>query len=247
MGNYNGTIRCGFCYDEGHNSRTCPQKLERLQKNLESAKADGGNYSDHYARRIAKMTGVNPETGEKASRRSEYRGRICSYCKEGGHNRRTCGTLQSDMTRYATMTRDVRSNVRQWAMEEGVGIGAMIMYKDYYASDASLMMVEAINLQKCHARLPFYEATLRPMNPTVRKQTVTIKPAAERADGSYNASYEIVGKLTPEQIAAQLSEDWVNEGVDFKSLGAELTRNPFEKGEQRVYHYWSDLDKEAGE
>jgi hypothetical protein len=244
MGNYHGTITCGFCYESGHNSRTCPQKLESLQQNLESAKADGGNgnYTDHYARRIAKMTGVNPETGEEMRRRSEYRGRICSYCKESGHNRRTCETLKVDLARYSILTRETRANVRQWAMEEGVGIGAMIMYKDYYASDASLMMVEAIDLQKCHARLPFYEATLRPMNPKARKQTVTIKPVADRADSTYSATYEIVGKLTPEQISKQISEDWTVECLDYKKLGADLTRNPFEKGSERVYHYWSDLN-----
>jgi len=240
MGNYNGTIRCGYCYNEGHNSRTCPTKLERAEKRLESAKASG-EHVEYYARVLSKMTGVNPETGEKQKRRYEGRGRDCSYCKESGHNRRTCQTLLQDHARYDCLTRDARLNVRQWAQEEGVGIGAIVMFKDYYADAAALMLVEAINLQKTHARMPFYEATLRPMGAGARKQTVTIKPAYERGGDHYAATYEIVGKLTAEQIAEQIDEDWAHAPVDYKGLGKTLNSNPFEKGAQRAHHYWSDL------
>ena len=31
MGNYSGRIRCGYCYEYGHNSRTCPEKKKRLE------------------------------------------------------------------------------------------------------------------------------------------------------------------------------------------------------------------------
>ena len=128
MGNYHGRIRCGYCYDYGHNSRTCPEKKKRLEEQLEAQKAtegSDGRYADYYAHQIAKMTGVNPETGEEVKRRNESRGRECSYCGERGHNRRTCQQLKSDLARYAVMTRETREEVRAWALQDGIGIGAM--------------------------------------------------------------------------------------------------------------------------
>ena len=145
MGNYHGRIRCSYCYEYGHNKRTCPERLARIQRNLESEKEGEGRYTEYYARQIAKMTGVNPETGEKTGRRDESRGRVCSYCNERGHNRRTCQQLKSDLARYAVMTREARQEIRDWALQDGIGIGAMVKYKEYGYSDAStLMMVEAM-------------------------------------------------------------------------------------------------------
>ena len=187
MGNYNGRIRCGFCYEYGHNSRTCPEKKARLERNLEAAKEDDGRYTEYYAHKIAKMTGVNPETGEEVKRRDESRGRVCSYCNARGHNRRTCATLKSDLARYAVMTREARQEVRAWALEDGIGIGAMVKYKEYGYSDSStLMMVEALNIQYTHARQRYYNVTLRPVSGVGRKTTQSIQSPEPREANSRN-------------------------------------------------------------
>ena len=113
MGNYNGTVRCGHCYQQGHNKRSCPRKLENLQRQYAEAK-DGttnSHYVEYYAQQIAKMTGTNPETGATRKRRNESYGRKCSYCREGGHSRRTCPTLKEDQRNYRRMSSVVRKDM----------------------------------------------------------------------------------------------------------------------------------------
>ena len=245
MGNYNGTIRCGYCYERGHNSRTCPVKLERMEKRLAAAKAEGGNHVEYYAERVASMTGVNPETGEKRKRRNEGMGRQCSYCKEYGHNRRTCPTLSKDLARYAVMTRVAREEVRRWAIEDGIGIGAMVQYSEYGGTSPVLMMVESINLQSVHGRQRYYRATLRPLSGVGRKHTVSVQSPDQRhaaATSRYASSLTVAGKLTAEQMTAQIDEEWVYADIDWKNPPDDLHNNVFEKGEQRVFHFWHDHD-----
>lgn len=245
MGNYNGTIRCGYCYERGHNSRTCPTKLERMEKRLAAAKNEGAHES-YYAHALAKMTGTNPETGEKVKRRNESRGRQCSYCKDYGHNRATCPTLKKDLARYSVMTAEARAEVRTWALEDGIGIGAMVKYKEYYSQDAAtLMMVEAINLQVTHARQRYYQVTLRPLSGVGRKQTVSIQSPQHRSSSSesrYASVLQVAGPLTPEQMASQIDEEWVYADIDWKNPPEGLSSNVFEKGKSRVFHFWHDHD-----
>lgn len=247
MGNYHGRIRCGYCYEYGHNSRTCPEKKKRLQDQLAATKeSDDGRYADYYANQIAKMTGVNPETGEKRGRRDESRGRLCSYCNERGHNRRTCETLKKDLARYAVMTREARQEVREWALQDGIGIGAMVKYKEYGYSnqDSTLMMVEAISLQHTHARQRHYNVTLRPISGVGRKMNTTIQSPVNRAENTshYASKIEVVGKLTPEQMAAQIDEEWVYQEIDWKNPPESVNNSVFEKGQHRVFHFWHEHD-----
>jgi hypothetical protein len=245
MGNYNGTIRCGYCYDRGHNSRTCPTKLERMEKRFESAK-ESGEHVEYYANAVARMTGVNPETGDHKVRRNESRGRQCSYCKDYGHNRATCPTLKKDLARYSVMTREAREEVRAWAIEDGIGIGAMVKYKEYYSHESAvLMMVEAINLQTTHARQRYYQVTLRPLSGIGRKQTVSVQSPQHRADNGdsrYGSTLQVAGPLTPEQMASQIDEEWVYADIDWKNPPEGLSSNVFEKGKSRVFHFWHDHD-----
>ena len=247
MGNYNGTIRCGYCYNEGHNSRTCPTKLERAQRRLESAK-ENGEHVDYYAQQVSRMTGVNPETGAKRSRRNESYGRVCSYCKERGHNRRTCETLKSDLVRYAAMTREARQEVRAWATEDGIGVGAMVKYSGAYADDSVLMLVEAVHIQHTHARQRHYNVTARPISGVGRVQTMTIQSPTHRTESTsrYSTRIEVVGKLTAEQMAAQLPESWVDECPDWKKPPEALQSSVFDKGESRVHHFWYEHDECVG-
>ena len=128
MGNYNGTVRCGHCYQQGHNKRSCPRKLETLQRQYAEAK-DGTNkshYVEYYAQQIAKMTGTNPETGASRKRRNESYGRHCSYCREQGHSRRTCPPLKEDTRNYRRMASVVRRDMLERMKEQGFGIGSLV-------------------------------------------------------------------------------------------------------------------------
>jgi len=240
MGNYNGTIRCGFCYNEGHNSRTCPQKLERTMRHLKAAK-ENDEHVEYYARQVARMTGTNPETGEKRSRRNEGWGRKCSYCKESGHNRRKCEQLASDITRYAVLTQEVRAEQRALMLEQGIGIGAMVQTNNY--GDGYLCLVENIKLGVCHPKSKRVAMTLRPINPAMRVTTQEIKPEVEH---SGYAGYTVLSPVTAEQIERCVPDGWEAQPLDMKN--GELDNNPFGKGDPRDHYFWRDHDqREAGE
>ena len=105
MGNYSGTIRCGHCYGQGHNRRGCPKLTKQLQEawqRIQSEGYDENNYSHRNTReKLAKRTGTDPHTDASVrQRRATYGGRICSYCRDGGHNRRTCTVLKKDRVDY---------------------------------------------------------------------------------------------------------------------------------------------------
>ena len=241
MGNYNGTITCGHCYQTGHNKRTCPSRLERLQRNFEEAK-ESGSYAEYYGRQIAGMTGTDPTTGAKRSRRTEY-GRKCSYCRDYGHNRRKCGTLASDLTRYAALTETVRAEQRALMLEQGIGVGAMVKTNHY--GEAAMYLVEKINLGICHPKAQRVAMVLRPINPAHRVTRCAIKPEAEQS--SYNG-YTVLSPVTAEQITSCVPDGWETQPLDVKD--EELENNPFAKGEARDHYFWTrqdERDEEAGE
>jgi hypothetical protein len=184
---------------------------------------------------------VNPETGEKRSRRNEGWGRKCSYCKESGHNRRKCEQLASDITRYAVMTAETRAAARSMMIEQGMGIGSMIENRSY--GEKAMYLVEAVYFDHVHPKDKCVKARLRPLNPALRPTTIQI--AAEQT--TYSA-YAVLSPVTADQINQCLPGDWEEQSLDVKD--SELNNNPFEKGEQRDYYYWQGIDQadqEAGE
>ena len=126
MGNYNGTVTCGHCYQQGHNKRSCPRATERAQSAYQQAKEAGSPDLEYYARALAKRTGINPETGEKRKRRDESYGRKCSYCRERGHSRRTCGSIKDDQRNYRRMAQVVRTDMLGRMREHGFGVGSLL-------------------------------------------------------------------------------------------------------------------------
>ena len=247
MGNYRGNVRCSYCYERGHNRRTCPERLERLQRNLEIEQNGDGRYENYYAHQIAKMTGENPVTGEKnVKRRNESGGRQCSYCKEYGHNRRTCPVLKKDLARYKQLTAETRRTVREWALQDGVGVGAMVKYKRYGYEEPKLMMVAALNLQITHARQPHYVAHLKSLDGRTRDEIVAVNNPERREEfnkSRYSSQLYLVGPLNPEQMAAQISEAWTEECPDWKSPPDGLCDSLFNKGASRDYLFWRQHDE----
>jgi len=126
MGNYNGTVTCGYCYNQGHNKRSCPTATERAQRAYQEAKEAGSSDLEYYARNLAKRTGINPETGEKRKRRNESYGRKCSYCRVQGHSRRTCSSIKDDHRNYRRMASVVRKDMLARMQEHGFGIGSLV-------------------------------------------------------------------------------------------------------------------------
>jgi len=104
MARTKGSItRCGHCYEQGHNKRTCPD----IKKEIE-ARPEG-----YYAR-------------AESRRKSRQQPRKCSYCCESGHNRKTCGQFKMDTTEYQHMNRKFQRNLRDAMEHAGLGVGAIV-------------------------------------------------------------------------------------------------------------------------
>lgn len=110
---WSGTVRCGHCYNTGHNKRSCPTLKEFVENNPDSWRAK------NHARSAAK--------GKL---------RRCTYCNLKGHNRRTCEHLKTDKVEWVTKTREWREGFVEWAAEIGLSPGALIRMPDGYATTA---------------------------------------------------------------------------------------------------------------
>ena len=79
MGNYAGTVRCGHCYQRGHNKAGCPKRKERVEKLRET---DPGNWQVQRA---------DQEREARVARAKKPR--TCTYCKA---NRKTVSYYRYD-------------------------------------------------------------------------------------------------------------------------------------------------------
>ena len=135
--------RCSWCFEKGHNKRTCPAYTAHLKK---VAERHGGHSLVQYVKRTGEMPDGSTPTGEfavvkeTAKRASKRR---CSWCVKMrivgggyGHNRRTCPhrkTWHADETRDS---RELRQSILNRAEALGVGMGSLVLAKKYvYTGD----------------------------------------------------------------------------------------------------------------
>ena len=68
---WSGTVRCGFCGEEGHNQRTCERRHEWLATSAESGA----------------LWAIQELAAEEKKKKAVRR---CKWCGQPGHNQRTC-------------------------------------------------------------------------------------------------------------------------------------------------------------
>jgi len=109
---YSGTVRCGVCYESGHNKTSCPQLRDAWEKDPES----------YYGRQWQKILDrkAKPKT--------------CSYCGESGHTRAGCETANKHKAQFQMDLNLWRKALVKWMEEIGLGPGAMVRSNDarYY-------------------------------------------------------------------------------------------------------------------
>lgn len=151
---WNGTVRCGHCYEKGHNRRSCPHLKERLEEQAAAG--------DSYA----------------AERLRKSQTKKCSYCKNKyhkddplKHNARTCKWRIRNEKKIVNETIARRYEIYNRMQEAGFNIGALVgfdeeVYRDgRYQREQSLATVErivwddiiqstSVNLDDYYARMP---------------------------------------------------------------------------------------------
>ena len=100
---------CGYCYQRGHNRRSCPEIKKQIAENP----------SGYQARMVR-------EKKEHAARNP----RRCSYCHEPGHNKKTCTKLRTDRIETAVKIRSWRGKFLQRCQTMGFGVGTLLKFRD---------------------------------------------------------------------------------------------------------------------
>lgn len=117
---WSGTVRCGHCFKDGHNKRSCPE----LKKEIEN------NPDGYYARVQA--------------RKAPPKARRCTYCNLKGHNRRTCPELKKDMNQWRFKAKHWRRKWAIWMAEIGLAPGALVKAQTGYGEYNVRLVKEAI-------------------------------------------------------------------------------------------------------
>ena len=104
--------RCSYCGQPGHTKPTCPT----YKAWIEDRRAMRGDADWHVQNYDAK----------KRKKADSAKNRKCSYCREGGHTRRTCAALKADIETTREILVEFRRNWLNRLVEEGLGSGALV-------------------------------------------------------------------------------------------------------------------------
>jgi len=256
MGNYSGTIRCGHCYERGHNRAGCEKLTEQLQGRWDRHfTANSGYNEDDYTQnrireQLAKRTGVDPVTGEsKRKRRATYGGRKCSYCSEAGHTRRTCPSMKTDKGTYRTLTAASRSALIERMREQGFGPGTLLTAtsKEWedgeYKTRTIPMIVKSVDWGALHQKSWGVVGQAGPECVTVlrmndnRMINITLPNCVTGNDANWN-KVELAGRVPDVQPPA----GWLAAAdLDGKAMGQIV--DLFETGVARDFYWWRRQEK----
>jgi len=145
-GNYKRTVRCGYCYETGHNKSSCSQKKQNHIDNIAAYEKEiaDDNFVDDWERNYAKRN-LERHVAELNKTVNRGRHRKCSYCKDEGHTRRTCSYRKGDMNSWIEKCIDARERLAESMSAVGFGVGALAYRKDYYSGEKKeLVMIERI-------------------------------------------------------------------------------------------------------
>ena len=148
---WNGTVRCSWCYQSGHNKRTCPEYTAILKERAEQEIASNEGYDGYWGRQYNKRVNDGlyadgtPMSDEHLNAAKVRGGKVrrCTYCGSKGHNRRTCPTLKANKEAYAGDAIAFRRRLVDAMRSAGIGVGALVQTERW--GDTYCWMITKIN------------------------------------------------------------------------------------------------------
>ncbi len=129
-------MRCKWCYESGHNIKTCPGKRSSYRARAQQEISSGiGHLDGHWQREYAKLTKTWLHDGSDARNATDKHGykiqptkkkARCSYCNGVDHNKKTCHDLKTDKSLWIREVVAARRGVYNWMKEVGFGLGTLI-------------------------------------------------------------------------------------------------------------------------
>ena len=150
-GNYKRTVRCGHCWEKGHNKSACPKRKQDLKESIERYTKELAE--DNWAYDWEK---ANTERYLRNSKdqlhKMETRGqnRKCGFCGEEGHTRRTCPHRKAKVAEATTSAIDLRKFAAKQMIAEGFGPGALIQvpHPRHGSDQQVLAVVTSVNFEE---------------------------------------------------------------------------------------------------
>ncbi len=235
---WSGTVTCSYCYERGHNRRSCPKITENVQREYDEARQwlanaendpDSNNVDywikrlDGHAKELMKRTGVDPRTGEKVKKNNT----TCGYCYEQGHNRRSCPKRKADRAAAIASTAAMRAAASEYVKARGIGVGAIIKGEIYVPGQGYTVhpcVITGVRWQdwsavSTAAQIFTYER-LAALGQNARKQAfgfdgacpqvLQFLPSGRSSRPWRHEHIELIAPLTASQVEAQIPSDWTN-------------------------------------
>jgi len=126
-GDYKRTVRCGHCYETGHNKSSCKALRQTLRDRIARDKA--ALEKDEWTHEWEK--GSAQSRLQNASRQlhkleSKGKNRKCGYCSDTGHTRRTCQERKDHVEVHTDKTLRFRRELCDHFIAHGLGPGALV-------------------------------------------------------------------------------------------------------------------------
>ena len=243
---WNGTVRCGHCYETGHNKRSCPQLTETLRKRALQEIENGEGKEAYWGRQYAKRTGEYADgTSAKAmkqGRRDAGRQRRCTWCGKLGHNKRTCDLFKADKAKFAERTLEVRRQVLAAMQREGLGVGTLLKCERSWNNTILMYMVVGVNWDafaqdtvRGHGRL-LQVKSLKNMAASADHLAL---PALNDEEGNPFNEYN----RSDMQIASPVEGAWIQapEGFLSEAAVAPLVNEHFANKDLKSETYWNNV------
>ena len=226
--------RCGYCYDYGHNQRTCEALTGSIKRQAEST-ADGWTknyYIKKYIQRVGTMPDGTDPTGDYKQVKKTRTRRQCGWCKANGwsseessygHNKQTCPNRKEWAVEQTRLTQKLRAVIRSRARTFGVGIGTLVKDSQYcydheqnFGKHELVGIIEKIDWQSINSTNHYAEVTTvnwinHPSKKLTRQSGFALPRGlfpTELADNSWRigANFEIIAKSS--NPLATCPKDW---------------------------------------
>ena len=226
--------RCGYCYNYGHNKRTCEALTNSIKRQTETTTDEWTKnyYLKKYIERVGTMPDGTEPTGDYKQVKKTSTRRQCGWCKANGwrseessygHNKQTCPHRKEWVVEQTRLTQKLRATIRARARTVGVGIGTLVKEERFCYDDKQKFgkhelvgVIEKIDWNLVNSTNHYTDVTtVNWINHPSKKMTResgfalprTLFPT-ELADNSYRigASFEIIGKSS--NPLATCPKDW---------------------------------------
>tara|TARA_R110002110_G_scaffold104875_4_gene264105 strand:- start:9 stop:785 length:777 start_codon:yes stop_codon:yes gene_type:complete len=140
-GNYKRTVRCGHCYEKGHNKGSCPkrkvdlaERIEKYEERLTDKALEGWNRTstENYLERTRADLNKMLTKGQN---------RKCGFCNETGHNRSTCPTRKTQVADKTATAILLRKGAAERMIADGFGPGSLVSVADPRDTTANVLAI----------------------------------------------------------------------------------------------------------